>query len=84
MRGGEGAGRGTKKKPVGGTETGDKRMERETSRLRGINRGDVITEINAALSFRWQPKLPGRARFYLASHHPVSLPPLLFHHSSGK
>lgn len=25
---------------------------------RGINRGDVITEINAALSFRWQPKLP--------------------------
>lgn len=24
-------------------------------RGRGINRGDVITEINAALSFRWQP-----------------------------
>lgn len=37
-------------------------MERETSRggggrggEGGINRGDVITEINAALSFRWQP-----------------------------
>lgn len=40
-------------------EGGEEVQERRSgSTPRGINRGDVITEINAALSFRWQPKLP--------------------------
>ena len=43
---------------VRGKEKKEKEKERGTSSLRGINRGDIITEINAALSFRWQPKLP--------------------------
>lgn len=50
---------------AGSTQTNETDEDREEvqertsgSTPRGINRGDVITEINAALSFRWQPKLP--------------------------
>lgn len=50
-----------KRSDVVGYEAREKKKkeeERGTSSLRGINRGDIITEINAALSFWWQPKLP--------------------------